>query len=94
MHFKKFSGDRLTQPLPRLLPAQSRAAPSIHSQFTPPTCLLTPSPAEADKIILFPNTGLKISLQDYVVGLKNTIEKNLLAARLEELLENTLIQRH
>ena len=41
MHFQQFSEVRLAQPLPRLLPAQSRAAPSIRAspsilgRFTP-----------------------------------------------------------
>ena len=82
----------------------SRAlAPSIGSGFAlnlpPPTCLLTPPQQEGTRsntvpqpqLFVFPNTGLKISFQEYVVALKYTIEKLLTAqCRLGELLENPL----
>ena len=46
MHFFKFSGKGLTQPLPRLLPAQSRAAPSIQASpsIHPSNIFINPSP--------------------------------------------------
>ena len=62
----------------------------------------TPPPTEGDyrsntvpqpQLLVFPNTGPKISFQDYVVGLKYTIEK-IIYCRLGKLLENPLIQRH
>ena len=71
----------------------------LNPQFTPPTCLLTPpqqrgirsNTVPQPQLLVFPNTGPKISFQEYVVGLKYTIYK-IIGSRLRELFENPLIQ--
>ena len=71
--FKIFWGG-LTQPLPRLLPPLNlslRLRFGLCPQFTPPTCLSTLSQQKGTRsntvpqphLLVFPNTGLKISFQ-------------------------------
>ena len=76
--------------------------PGHRQQFTPSKMFINPSPTEGDiDQTLFPtpnsclpNTGPKITFQEYVVGLIYTIEKIIDSSYwLGELLENPLIQR-
>ena len=80
------------------------ASPSIH----PSNMFINPSPNRGGlpkqrgtrpntvpqpQLLVFPNTGPKISFHEYVVRLKYTIEK-IIDSRLGELLKNPPTQRH
>ena len=78
-------------------PRSVRASPSIHPlqhvyQPLPQQRGTRSNTVPQPQLLVFPNTGPKISFQEYVVGLKYTIEK-IIDSRLGELLENPLIQR-
>jgi hypothetical protein len=96
------SGCALDSSFAPILGRFALSIPGFALNSPPPKCLLIPPQQKGTRsntvpqpqILVFPNTGPKITFQEYVVGLIYTIEKIIDSSyRLGELLENPLIQR-